>query len=163
MFWLYRTDKYAWLQNQSVFCTLTALGAEPQVLLDPNQLSVDGTVALSGLAISDDGRMMAYGLSTSGSDWQEWKVRDVETGEDLSDRLKWIEFSDVSWVGNNQGCFYSRYDEPDDLSGAFVREVALPGIVFCAWFCRYRNAGRLDFLHRVAVIALSAAFGETSL
>lgn len=102
------------LQNQSVLYTLTALGAEPQVLLDPNQLSVDGTVALSGLAISDDGRMMAYGLSTSGSDWQEWKVRDVETGLDLSDCLKWIKFSDFSWIGNNQGFFYSRYDEPND-------------------------------------------------
>jgi prolyl oligopeptidase len=102
------------LQNQSVLYTLTALGAEPQVLLDPNQLSVDGTVALSGLAISDDGRMMAYGLSTSGSDWQEWKVRDVETGLDLSDRLKWIKFSDFSWVGDNQGFFYSRYNEPND-------------------------------------------------
>lgn len=102
------------LQNQSVLYTLTALGAQPQVLLDPNQLSIDGTVALSGLAISDDGRMMAYGLSTSGSDWQEWKVRDLETGLDLSDRLKWIKFSGVSWAGNNQGFFYSRYDEPND-------------------------------------------------
>lgn len=102
------------LQNQSILYTLTTIGAEPQVLLDPNHLSVDGTVALSGLAISDDGRMMAYGLSTSGSDWQEWKVRDVETGVDLSDRLEWIKFSDFSWVKNNQGFFYSRYDEPND-------------------------------------------------
>lgn len=102
------------LQNQKVLYTLTAMDAEPQVLLDPNQLSVDGTVALSGLAIGDDGKMMAYGLSTSGSDWQEWQVRDVETGEDLPDRLKWIKFSDFSWVGNNQGFFYSRYDEPND-------------------------------------------------
>jgi prolyl oligopeptidase len=80
------------LQNQSVLYTLPKLDAEPRVLLDPNTLSEDGTVALSGLAISEDARLMAYGLSTSGSDWQEWKVRDVETGEDLPDHLKWIKF-----------------------------------------------------------------------
>ena len=67
------------LQNQSVLYTLTSLDSEPKVLLDPNKLSEDGTVALAGIAISENGKLMAYGLSTSGSDWQEWKVRDVET------------------------------------------------------------------------------------
>ena len=101
------------LQNQSVLYTLTSLDAEPRVLLDPNTLSEDGTVALSGIAISQDGELMAYGLSTSGSDWQEWKVRDVETGVDLrDDHLKWIKFSGASWNHDNQGFFYSRYDEP---------------------------------------------------
>lgn len=76
------------LQNQSVFYTLKTLEDQPKVLLDPNKLSEDGTVALSGLSISDDGKLLAYGLSASGSDWQEWKVRDVETGEDLQDHLK---------------------------------------------------------------------------
>ena len=71
------------LQNQSVLYTLKTLDAEPKVLIDPNKLSTDGTIALSGLAISENGKLLAYGLSTSGSDWQEWKVRDVETGEDL--------------------------------------------------------------------------------
>ncbi|MGE5658108.1 MAG: prolyl oligopeptidase family serine peptidase [Actinomycetota bacterium] len=102
------------LQNQSVLYTLTSLDAEAKVLLDPNTLSEDGTVALSGIAISNDGKLMAYGLSTSGSDWQEWKVRDVETGEDLSDYLKWIKFSGASWTHDNQGFFYSRYDEPNE-------------------------------------------------
>ncbi len=102
------------LQNQSVLYTLTALDAEPRVLLDPNGLSEDGTVALSGIAISEDGNLLAYGLSSSGSDWQEWKVRDIETGEDLSDRLQWIKFSGASWTHDSQGFFYSRYDEPNE-------------------------------------------------
>ncbi|MBD2238120.1 S9 family peptidase [Aulosira sp. FACHB-113] len=102
------------LQNQSVLYTLKTLDSEPKVLLDPNKLSEDGTVALSGLSISNNGQLLAYSLSTSGSDWQEWKVRDIETGKDLPDHLKWIKFSDVSWTNDNQGFFYSRYDEPNN-------------------------------------------------
>ena len=102
------------LQNQSVLYTLKTLDAEPLVLLDPNKLSEDGTVALSGLSISEDGKLLAYGLSTSGSDWQEWKVRDVETGKDLEDHLKWIKFSGASWTHDHKGFFYSRYDEPNE-------------------------------------------------
>ena len=107
------------LQNQSVIYTVTSLDGEPQVLLDPNTLSNDGTVALSGLQVSDDGKFMAYSLSASGSDWQEWKVRDVVTGKDATDHLKWAKFSDVSWTRDNQGFFYERYDEPkgDALKG----------------------------------------------
>jgi len=86
------------LQNQNVYYTMTSLEAEPRVLLDPNKLSADGTVALSGLALSDDGTTMAYGLSTAGSDWQEWKVRDVESGKDLTDNLKWIKFSGATFT-----------------------------------------------------------------
>ena len=104
------------LQNQSILYTLTSLDGEPQVLLDPNTLSEDGTVALGGMAISEDGKLMAYGLSTSGSDWQEWKVRDVETGADLSDHLKWLKFSGASWTHDGKGFFYSRYDEPNEKS-----------------------------------------------
>ncbi|MCC5645068.1 prolyl oligopeptidase family serine peptidase [Nostoc sp. CHAB 5824] len=102
------------LQNQSVLYTLKTLDDQPKVLLDPNKLSEDGTVALSGLSISEDGKLLAYGLSASGSDWQEWKVRDVEIGEDLQDHLKWIKFSGASWTHDNQGFFYSRYDEPNE-------------------------------------------------
>ncbi|MDZ7966300.1 MAG: prolyl oligopeptidase family serine peptidase [Nostoc sp. DedSLP03] len=102
------------LQNQSVFYTLKTLDDQPQVLLDPNKLSEDGTVALSGLSISEDGKLLAYGLSSSGSDWQEWKIRNIETGEDLQDHLKWIKFSGASWTHDNQGFFYSRYDEPNE-------------------------------------------------
>jgi prolyl oligopeptidase len=104
------------LQNQSVIYTLTSLDGEPRLLLDPNTLSPDGTVALSGLEISNNGNLMAYGLSTSGSDWQEWKVRDVETGKDLSDSLQWIKFSGASWTHDDRGFFYSRYDEPNQTT-----------------------------------------------
>jgi len=102
------------LQNQSILYVLDSLDAEPQVLLDPNILSTDGTIALSGMSISEDGNLMAYGLSTSGSDWQEWKVRDINTKEDLSDHLKWIKFSGASWTHDHQGFYYSRYDQPQE-------------------------------------------------
>ena len=100
------------LQNQSVLYTVTSLEAPPQLLLDPNSLSADGTVALSGMQLSNGGKLLAYSLSASGSDWQEWKVRDVETGKDLSDHLKWVKFSGASWTKDNSGFFYNRYDEP---------------------------------------------------
>ncbi len=100
------------LQNQSVLYTVTALDGQPNVVIDPNMLSTDGTVALSGMSVSDDGKLLAYSLSASGSDWQEWKVRDVESGKDLADDLKWVKFSGVSWTRDGKGFFYSRYDEP---------------------------------------------------
>ena len=102
------------LQNQSVLYTLTSLEDEGEVLLDPNILSEDGTIALSGLAISDDGQWLAYGLSTAGSDWVEYRVRNIATGEDTDDHLQWIKFSGASWSKDNRGFFYSRYDEPNE-------------------------------------------------
>lgn len=116
-----RGDRYFYfkndgLQNQSVLYTLTDLDAEPTVLLDPNTLSEDGTVALSGLAISDDGQSLAYALSTAGSDWKEWKVRAIATGEDQPDHLKWSKFSGASWLPDGSGFFYSRYDEPNEAT-----------------------------------------------
>ncbi len=109
------------LQNQNVIYTLDALDAEPRVLLDPNKLSDDGTVALSGFSISDDGRYFAYGVADGGSDWQTYRVRDIETGKDLSDKIEWIKFSGASWKKDNSGFFYSRYDAPkpgDELSAS---------------------------------------------
>ena len=107
------------LQNQSVLYTVTGLEAPPQMVLDPNTMSADGTVAVAGTQVSPDGKLLAYSLSASGSDWQDWKVRDVETGKDLSDELKWVKFSGVSWTLDAKGFFYSRYDEPkgDSLKG----------------------------------------------
>jgi prolyl oligopeptidase len=107
------------LQNQNVLFVAESLNAEPRVLLDPNTLSPDGTVALAGAAISDDGKLMAYGIATSGSDWTEWHVREVDTAKDLSDDLKWVKFSGASWSKDNKGFFYSRYDEP---TGAAMRD-----------------------------------------
>lgn len=104
--------KNAGLQNQSVLYTGTALPGQPHVLLDPNTLSKDGTIALTGLAVPDNGKLLAYGLAAAGSDWQQWKVRDIETGQDLADTLKWVKFSNASWSHDGSGFFYSRYDEP---------------------------------------------------
>ena len=100
------------LQNQSVLLVQDGMNASPRVLLDPNILSSDGTVALSEIEASNDGHYLAYSLSTSGSDWQELHVRDVNTGRDLSDVVKWVKFSNISWTHDNKGFFYSRYDEP---------------------------------------------------
>jgi prolyl oligopeptidase len=100
------------LRNQSVLYTQEQLEDEPRVLLDANQLSADGTVALASFNVSDDGRYVAYGLTNGGSDWQEWLVRDVETGEDLPDLLRWVKFSQSAWTHDGAGFFYCRYDEP---------------------------------------------------
>ena len=100
------------LQNQSVLLVAESLNAEPRILLDPNTLSADGTVALSGEAISDDGKLLAYGTAASGSDWMEWHVRDIDSGKDLSDLIKWVKFSGASWTKDGKGFYYSRYAEP---------------------------------------------------
>jgi prolyl oligopeptidase len=107
------------LQNQNVLFVTDSLTGEPRVLLDPNTLSSDGTVALAGNAITDDGKLMAYGTESSGSDWMEWHVRDVDTGKDLPDDIKWVKFSGASWTKDDKGFFYSRYDEP---KGTALRE-----------------------------------------
>ena len=77
----YFFGKNTGLQNQSVIYTASALPGEPRALVDPNTLSQDGTIALSGYAVPDDGKLFAYGLENAGSDWQEWKVRDIESWE----------------------------------------------------------------------------------
>jgi len=100
------------LRNQSVLYTQDRLDGEPRVLLDPNQLSGDGTVALAAFNLSEDGRYLAYGLTNGGTDWQEWRVREVETGRDLSDLLRWVKFSQSAWTHDAAGFFYCRYDEP---------------------------------------------------
>jgi prolyl oligopeptidase len=108
------------LQNQSVLYVQRTLTDPPAALLDPNRLSDDGTVALSALEVSDDGRYLAYSTSASGSDWQEFLVRDIATGRDLADHLKWVKFSGASFTKDGQGFFYSRYPEPE---GAALQSV----------------------------------------
>jgi prolyl oligopeptidase len=100
------------LQNQSVVYWTESLAAEPRVLLDPNLLAADGTVALAGASPSDDGKHFAYGLQTAGSDWVEWRVRDVASGKDLTDRLEWSKFGGASWTRNGKGFYYSRFPAP---------------------------------------------------
>jgi prolyl oligopeptidase len=102
------------LQNQSVLYKQESLEAAPEVLLDPNQLSEKGTAALSTLALSEDGGHLAYGVATAGSDWQEFRVRDVATARDLPDHLRFIKFSGASWTHDGRGFFYSRYPEPSE-------------------------------------------------
>ncbi|MCA9255393.1 MAG: S9 family peptidase [Phycisphaerales bacterium] len=109
------------LQNQSVIYTVKSINDTPKELLDPNKLSSDGTVALSGIRASEDGKYFAYGVSDGGSDWQTYRVRDIETGKDLDDVIEWIKFSGVSWTKKGDGFFYSRYDAPksgEELSGS---------------------------------------------
>jgi len=116
-FYTYNTG----LQNQSVLYTSDSLQSKPRALIDPNALSADGTVALAGIAVSKDGKRVAYGIAAAGSDWNHWKVRDVETGKDLPDDLQWIKFSGAEWAPDGAGFFYGRFPEPrsgDDLKGA---------------------------------------------
>ncbi|GAB3408479.1 prolyl oligopeptidase family serine peptidase [Massilia agilis] len=104
------------LQNQSVLYTMQSLTDTPRMLLDPNTLAADGTVALSGAEVSPDGKLLAYGTAASGSDWNEWKVRDIATGKDLADHIKWVKFSNTAWTHDGKGFFYSRYDEPKEAT-----------------------------------------------
>ena len=101
------------LQNQAVFFKLPGLDGKPEVLLDPNTLSKDGTVAVSAAAFSDDGARFAYALADAGSDWVTWHVRDVASGKDLPDVIKWSKFSGASFTKDGRGFFYSRYPEPE--------------------------------------------------
>ncbi len=102
------------LQNQSVLYVAEGLDAQRRMLLDPNKWAEDGTEALAGWVPSDDGRYLAVGVASGGSDWREWKVMDVKSGNFLDDHLKWVKFSSVSWKPDGSGFFYSRYDEPQE-------------------------------------------------
>lgn len=107
-YYFYKNDG---LQNQSVLYELDSLTAEPKVLLDPNKLSDDGTVALSGLSFSKDGKYLAYSIARSGSDWNEINVMEVATRQLLSDKIEWVKFSGIAWQGD--GFYYSAYSKPE--------------------------------------------------
>ena len=102
------------LQQQAVLYVVKALDDAPTVALDPNTLSKDGTVATTGTVVSRDGKYLAYGIAGAGSDWQEWKVRELATGKDLPDTIKWVKFSTAEWTPDGLGFFYSSYDRPED-------------------------------------------------
>ncbi|MBB5037484.1 prolyl oligopeptidase family serine peptidase [Prosthecobacter dejongeii] len=108
------------LQNQSVLYVTEDLGKEPRLLLDPNTLSTDGTTSLTETAPSPDGKFLVYGLSKAGSDWQEFRVKDIATGQDSADVLEWIKFSGASWAKDSRGFYYSRYPQPKE--GAALTE-----------------------------------------
>lgn len=102
------------LQNHDVLYRSSTVDGQPTLVLDPNTWSDDGTTALGGLAFSDDGKRLAYGIQESGSDWRTYRVMEVETGKVLEDKIEWIKFSGVSWMKDGSGFFYSRYDQPKE-------------------------------------------------
>ena len=105
------------LQNQAVFHVQERLDAEPRVLIDPNTLAKDGTVALAGAQVSPDGKWVAYATAGAGSDWNEVRVRSVDTGLDATDHVQWIKFSAPAWTKDSKGFFYSRYPAPTTDAG----------------------------------------------
>jgi prolyl oligopeptidase len=100
------------LQNQAVLYVTSDPADKGRVLLDPNALSADGTISLREMAVSDDGRLLAYALSEGGSDWQIWHVRNVSTGKDLPDTLRWSKAGAGSWLKDGSGFYYTLYDAP---------------------------------------------------
>lgn len=110
-FYFYRNDG---LQNQYVLYRQKGLDGKPELVLDPNQLSPDGTTALKGFVLSQNGNYAAWGVSRGGSDWQTYYVRDMRTGKDLSDSLNWVKVSGIAWQGD--GFYYSRYPSPGQES-----------------------------------------------
>ncbi|HDL19063.1 MAG TPA: S9 family peptidase [Bacteroidetes bacterium] len=111
---LYFFSKNDGLQNQPVLYVQESFEAEPRVLIDPNKFSEDGTIALTTTSVSKNGKYIMYGTASGGSDWQEFKVKEIATGKDLADHLKWIKFSGGSWSRDSQGFYYSRYPEPKE-------------------------------------------------
>ncbi len=104
------------LQNQPVLYMQEGLDGEPSPLLDPNALSEGGTVALMTQSYTHDGSLLAYGLSTSGSDWQEIRIRDTATGQDYAETLEWTRFTGIAWKSDKSGFFYNRLREPGTVS-----------------------------------------------
>ena len=113
-----RGDRYFFtrnsgLQNQSVLYVTDRLDGEARELLDPNAFSKDGTISLTEIAPDEQGKLLVYGTSTGGSDWQEYRIRDIATGKDLPDVLRWIKFSGATWAQDGGGFYYSRYPKPE--------------------------------------------------
>jgi prolyl oligopeptidase len=103
------------LQNQAVLYVQESLDAEPRVVLDPNALSEDGTIALTNTAYSHDGTLLAYGTSSGGSDWQEIRVRRVDEGADFPELIRWCKFAGIAWKHDGSGFFYNRLPEPGSV------------------------------------------------
>lgn len=101
------------LRNQPLLHVGPEPGAAGRVLIDPNEMSPDGTVSLTGIGVSDDGRKVAYATSDSGSDWMTWRVRDVHSGTDDADRLEWSKFSGAAWTRDGRGFFYAAVETPE--------------------------------------------------
>jgi len=101
------------LQNQDVILMQATLEDEPELLIDPNTWSDDGTVALASYFPSPDGRYIAYLVQDGGSDWRVARVYDVEARQTLADELEWLKFTGIAWSGDSSGFYYSRYPATD--------------------------------------------------
>jgi prolyl oligopeptidase len=112
----YVVSRNSGLQNQSVVYQTTRLDGDLKLLLDPNTLAADGTVALSDMSLSHDGKKLAYSTSASGSDWQTWRVRDVDSATDTADVVEWSKFSNAAWRKDGRGFYYSRYASHDSAN-----------------------------------------------
>lgn len=111
----YYFSKNDGLQNQSILYRQKGLTSAPEVFLDPNRFSGDGTIALGSISFSKNARYAAYQISASGSDWQEAVIMDLQTGKRIDDTIRWIKFSGLTWQGD-EGFYYSRYPVPDASS-----------------------------------------------
>jgi prolyl oligopeptidase len=100
------------LQNQAVIYVTDSLNGAGRTLLDPNTYRKDGTAAIGGEAVSWNGKLYGYAVAQAGSDWNEWRVRDVATGADLPDLIRWSKGGGISWAPDDRGFYYSRFPEP---------------------------------------------------
>ena len=116
-YFLFRNDG---LQNQDVLYLLDKPDGSPRVLLDPNTLRADGTAALAGLSATLDGSRLAYAIAQAGSDWSEWRVRDVKSGKDLPDLIRWTKFTTAAWTPDGKAFYYQRFAEPSDKNALTV-------------------------------------------
>lgn len=126
--------------SNSVLYKQRTLDDEPSVLLDLNALSPDGTLSLSRHSFSNDGRSLAYGVSKSGSDWNEVKIRSVESAQDYPETLRRIKFSDISWTHDNNGFFYSVSVEVNARVHRSIKSIDV--LFFCVELsigCRYKR------------------------
>jgi prolyl oligopeptidase len=101
-------------KQQSIFMVRGCDDCEAKVLLDPNNFSKDGTISLGDVSVSPDGKKIAYSISDGGSDWRTWKVMDIETKEDLVDKIEWSKFSYATWESDSSGFYYQKYEKPDE-------------------------------------------------
>ena len=102
------------LQNQALLYVSEGLNAKGRLLLDPNELAEDGTVDLANWEVSPNGKLVALAFASAGSDWREWRVLEVDSGEMLEDHVLWSKFSGASWAEDSSGFYYSRYAEPGE-------------------------------------------------
>jgi len=112
-YYFFRNDG---LQNQSVLHVQDSLDGDADVVIDPNAWTSDGTKALGGLAYSENGRYLAYGVNEAGSDWSTWHVMDLDSHEVLDDKVSWVKYSGATWTKDEKGFFYGRFDEPKEGS-----------------------------------------------